>query len=72
MTCYLRHLKQVFEKAGIKVASDNKREIDRLVHSIVGVEYKNCPATWRGLKKRMAEDEEVFVSKLREAWLKQM
>jgi len=70
MTCYFRHLQHVFEKAGIKVTSENKREIDRIIHSIVSVNYKNCPAAWREVKKRIAEDEEGFVSKLKEAWSK--
>jgi len=34
---------------------------------MVGVKYKNCPATWRKVKKRIAEDEEGFVSELKEA-----
>jgi len=70
MTCYFRHLQQIFKKAGIEVMSENKREIDRIIHRIVGVEYKNCPATWREVKKRIAEDEEKFVSKLKEVWTK--
>lgn len=68
MTCYFRHLQQIFKKAGIEVTSENKRDIDRLVHRIVGVGYKNCPATWREVKSRIAEDEEGFISKLKEAW----
>ncbi len=67
MTCYFRHIQHVFKKAGIEVTSENKREIDRVIHGIVGVEYKNCPATWREVKKRIAEDEEGFVSQLKEA-----
>jgi len=70
MTCYFRHLQDVFKKAGIKVTSENKREIDRVIHGIVGVEYKNCPAAWSEVKKRIAEDEESFVSKLKEALTK--
>jgi len=70
LTCYFRHLGQVFDKAGIEVTSENKREIDRLIHGIVGVAYKNCPAAWREVKKRMAEDEEGFVSKLKDVWSK--
>jgi hypothetical protein len=68
MTCYFRHLKEVFKKAEIEVTSENKLEIDRIIHNIVGVKYKNCPATWREVKKRIAEDEEGFVTKLKEAW----
>jgi len=64
MTCYFRHLKEIFKKAGIQVTSENKREIDKVIHHIVGVKYKDCPAAWREVKKRLAEDEEAFVSKL--------
>jgi len=35
MTCYFRHPQEVFEKAGIEITSENKREIDRLIHGIV-------------------------------------
>jgi len=72
MTCYFRHIKEIFRKAGIEVTSTNKREIDRLIHGIVGVEYKSCPAAWREVKKRIADDEEAFVSELKEAWNKQL
>jgi hypothetical protein len=70
LTCYFRHLKEIFKKAEIGVTSENKREIDRIIHSIVGVEYKNCPAAWKEVKKRIAEDEAGFVSKLKDAWNK--
>ena len=65
MTCYFRHLHDVFEKIGVKVTKENKRQIDQIIHKIVGVEYKNCPAAWKEVKKRIAEDEEAFISQLR-------
>ena len=68
MTCYFRHLKETFKKAGIKVTSQNKREIDKIIHNIVGVEYKNCSATWKEVKKRIAENEEAFVNTSKEAF----
>ncbi|WXG47170.1 MAG: hypothetical protein WED05_11010 [Candidatus Atabeyarchaeum deiterrae] len=67
MTCYFRHLQPVFEKVGLTVTLDNKREIDEIIHGIVGVKYKNCPSAWRKVKKRLAEDEEGFVSDLKKA-----
>jgi hypothetical protein len=70
VTCYFRHLQPIFEKAGIEVTKENKKELDRIVHSIVKVEYKNCPATWKEVKKLIAEDEDNFVSKLKAAWAK--
>jgi len=70
VTCYFRHLQGIFEKAGIEVTDANKREIDRVIHEIVGVKYKDCPSTWKELKKRLAQDEESFVLELREKWSK--
>jgi len=67
MTCYFRHLQDVFNKIGIKVTKENKRQIDQTIHNIVGVKYKNCPAAWKEVKKRIAEDEEAFISQLRSA-----
>ena len=65
MTCYFRYLKTIFEKTGITITKENKQYIDRVIHSIVGVEYKNCPETWKEVKKRMTEDEEGFVNTLK-------
>jgi ribosomal protein L17 len=68
VTCYFRHLTKVFEKAGIEVTAQNRQEIDRIIHDMVGVNYKNCPATWRQVKTRILNDESAFVSLLKETW----
>jgi len=70
LTCYFRHLKGVFEKAGIEVTSENRRELDKIIQGLVGIEGKNCPATWKEVKKRIAEDEQDFVARLKTAWKK--
>ena len=70
MTCYFRHLQQIFRRAGIEVTGENKGEVDRIIHSIVGVNYKNCSTAWKEVKKRITEDDAVFISDLREAWNK--
>ena len=68
MTCYFRHLKEVFKKVGIEATRENGTEIDMVIHEIVGVEYKICSVAWRQIKTRLAQDEAGFVSKLRAAW----
>jgi ribosomal protein L17 len=55
----------LFVKAGIEVTTDNKREIDQIIHKIVGVPYKNCSATWREVKKRLAGDDGDFIQELK-------
>jgi len=69
-TCYFRHIQHIFKKIGMQVTNENKREIDRAIHRILGVEYKNCPATWKELKSRLAKDEESFVSNLKKEFTK--
>ena len=68
MTCYFRHLAQVFEKAGIQITPQNRQEIDRILHDMVGVDFKNCPDAWSQIKKSVLEDEAGFVSTLKEKW----
>lgn len=73
MSCYFRHLKDVVAEAGIEVTPANKKDVDRALHEIVGVAYKDCPGAWRGLKQEMAKeaDRAAVVKKLRKAMAKQ-
>ena len=67
MTCYFRHkqMKDIFERARVVITKDNRKEVDRVIHSIMGVEYKSCPDTWRAVKAMLAEDEDTFIRELR-------
>ena len=69
MTCYFRHMrmKNIFDKSGVEVTKENRKEIDRIIHSIVGVEYKNCSATWKAVKEKLDEDEDDFIENLKKA-----
>jgi len=67
MSCYFRHLEKVFKEAGIDVNSINKKQVDQAIHDIVGVNYKDCPATWRKLKHEILSDEQKrrdFIARL--------
>ena len=70
MTCYFRHLQEVFKKAEITVTTENKHEVDKIIHSIVGVEYPNCPDTWKEVKKHLTEDEQASIARLKTEWKK--
>jgi uncharacterized protein with HEPN domain len=59
-------MKNVFSKVGIEVTNENKRELDRVIHAYVGVEYKDCSSTWKVVKERLAVNEEAFLGMLRE------
>ena len=67
MTCYFRHMTDIFSQLGIEITPDNKKEIDRKIHEYLGVEYKNCSQTWKLIKERRAEDPEKFIKDLQTA-----
>jgi len=70
VSCYLRHLKDIIEGAGIEVTSANRKQVDQVIHQIVGVTYKNCPETWKKLKQQLTGDEQKrqeFISQLKMA-----
>jgi hypothetical protein len=72
VTCYLRHLRTVFSRAGIEVSDENKRELDMTIHGVVGIPYKDCSAAWKEVKKRLVKDEDDFVLTLKNAWKKRL
>ncbi|MEE9558567.1 MAG: hypothetical protein V3V94_03690 [Candidatus Brocadiales bacterium] len=45
----------ILREAGIEVTPENKKEVDRLIHSIVGVDYKNCSGAWKAVKEQRTE-----------------
>jgi len=47
-------LADLFAEAGITVTPANRQQLDRTVHEIVEVEYKNCPETWKAIKENTA------------------
>ncbi len=72
MSCYFRHLKEELAQAGITVTPENKKAIDRAIHALMAVEYKNCPPTWKAVKERMLADPEArqaFVRALKQTVL---
>jgi hypothetical protein len=66
MSCYLRHIQKELGDAGIEVNKGNRKEVDKAIHKVVGVDHKDCPEAWRHVKAMMAEDKEGFLAKLRE------
>jgi len=52
-------MKDVLAEAGIEVTTENKKEIDRIIHEMVDVDYKNCSPTWKGVKEHIKQDEKA-------------
>jgi len=61
MSCYFRHVEELLAEAGIdldevKMDKAKKKELDEKIHALVGVEYKDCPSTWKKVKEMLADD----------------
>ncbi len=61
MSCYFRHMAGVLAEAGIdleelKKDKAKKKELDRKIHALMGVEYKDCPPTWSKVKEVLADE----------------
>jgi hypothetical protein len=61
MSCYFRHMADVFAEAGIdlsevKADKAKKKALDAKIHEIAGVEYKDCPPTWKEVKEMLADE----------------
>jgi hypothetical protein len=70
MSCYLHHMKDILDEAGITVSPANKKQIDQAFHKIAGEDYKDCPATWKSIKQTYLSDEnkrKELVAKLKAA-----
>jgi hypothetical protein len=68
MSCYFRHMKDILDETGIEITKENKKEIDRIIHELVEVDYKNCPHAWKAVKERINESEKTrkeFINKLK-------
>ena len=68
MSCYFRHIKDLFREAGVEITPGNKKDVDSAIHKMAGVDYKDCPATWKRIKEEFLVDDKTrnkFVKKLK-------
>ncbi len=68
MSCYFRHIEQIFTAAGVIITPENKKQVDATIHKLMGTHYKDCPATWREFKKQVLSDNnkrQEFIARLK-------
>jgi len=69
MSCYFRHMKEILEEAGVEVTKENKKDIDRVIHGLVDVGYKNCSPAWKAVKEQIKTDDKTknrFIKRLKQ------
>ncbi|MHA1956890.1 MAG: hypothetical protein ACW968_08170 [Candidatus Thorarchaeota archaeon] len=69
MTCYFRNSRMIelFDEIGVKVTKENRDAIDEILHDMLSVDYKNCAATWKLVRKRLKEDGPGFRNRVQNA-----
>jgi hypothetical protein len=67
MSCYLKRLDDVVAAAGVKLTPENRKEVDRTIKELLGLDY--CPDVWKEVKERISKDEHGFIADLHEAFV---
>jgi hypothetical protein len=57
-------MKDIFNELGVEPNKENKKDIDRKIHSILDVEYKNCSSTWKLVKSSLSANRDGFIQQL--------
>lgn len=66
MSCYVRHLTDVFETLSLENDKDNRKAIDKAIRKILRMD-EPCPQVWKELKTILADKKkkEDLVKKLK-------
>lgn len=58
MSCYLRHMGNIMEKAGVTPSNkEERRRVDRAVREIMQMPRAKCPEVWKAVKERLQQPE---------------
>jgi len=57
-------MEDIFSQAGINITKDNKKDIDRAIHKIVEIDYKNCSDAWKKIKEIIKGNDETKKAEL--------
>lgn len=72
MSCYTRHLGDLFAAAEIENTKENRKRADSFIREIIGMKEEGCPAVWREVKTRLADPDKSpeLADRLRQAFAK--
>jgi len=51
MTCYIRHLDEVFEDLGMEKNKENRRKLDLMIREKIKMKDADCSEVWARIKK---------------------
>ena len=67
MTCYFKNsrAKELLRDIEVEATKENIKQVDEILHEMLSVDYPNCAATWKMLRKKLEYDAEGFKKRLR-------
>jgi hypothetical protein len=67
MTCYFKNsrAKELLRDIDVESTKENIQQVDEILHELLSVDYPNCAATWKMLRKKLDYDAEGFKERLR-------
>lgn len=70
MSCYTRHLGDLFAAAEIEDAKENRKRADGFIREILAMVEEDCPVVWREVKACMADPDKSLelADRLRQAF----
>ncbi|HAL62325.1 MAG TPA: hypothetical protein DCP08_07975 [Chloroflexi bacterium] len=55
ISCYTRHLGDLFAAAGIENTEENRKKADGFIREIMAMKEEGYPVVWREVKSRLAD-----------------
>lgn len=70
MSCYTRHLGDLFASVGIEDTKENRKRSDGFIREIIAMKGEDCPAVWREVKSLLADPDKrlELADRLRQAF----
>ena len=67
MTCYFKNsrMKELLRDVEVEATKENIKKVDEILHEMLSVDYPNCAATWKMLRKKLDYDAEGFKERLK-------
>jgi hypothetical protein len=58
-------MKELFEDIDIEVTKENRAKVDEVIHEMLSVDYPNCAAAWKMVRKKLEMDGPGFKERLK-------
>ena len=67
MTCYFKNsrMKELLRDIEVEATTENIKKVDEILHELLSVDYPNCAATWKMVRRKLEYDAEGFTKRLR-------